>query len=303
VLATPAHRTRPGDRTRRLRQHGHMTGSPYTDLSRPPLREGVLSRGLVVPDGLWTQVRVVAETGSTNADLAEAARTGAGEGLVLIAERQRAGRGRLDRSWQAPERSAITMSVLLRPPVPTARLGWLPLLAGVALVDAIDRVGGVEAHLKWPNDLLLGLGAGGFGKAAGILAEAVDGAVVLGLGLNVSQRADELPPPSDPRAYPPTSLALAGGPTDRVPLVRATLRSVEHWYARWRDAGGDPDASGLRAAYRSHCVTIGLDVAVSLPGGGELVGNATDVDADGRLVVMAGDGVHTLAAGDVRHIR
>src|SRR5262245_58214570 len=168
-----------------------MTGSPYTDLSRPPLRGAVLSRGLVVPDGLWTEVRVVAETGSTNADLAEAARSGADEGRVLIAERQRAGRGRLDRSWQAPARAAITMSVLLRPPVPPARLGWLPLLAGVALVSAIERVDRVEAHLKWPNDLLLGSSARGFGKAAGILAEAVDGAVVLGIGLNVSQRADE----------------------------------------------------------------------------------------------------------------
>ena len=116
-----------------------MTGSPYTDLSRPPLRETVLSRGLVVPDGLWTEVRVVAETGSTNADLAEEARSGGGEGVVLIAERQRAGRGRLNRSWQAPERAAITMSVLLRPSVTPSRLGWLPLLAGVALVSAIGR--------------------------------------------------------------------------------------------------------------------------------------------------------------------
>jgi BirA family biotin operon repressor/biotin-[acetyl-CoA-carboxylase] ligase len=285
-----------------------MTGSPYADLSRPPLREAVLSRGLLVPDGLWTEVRVVAETGSTNADLAEAARTGAGEGLVLIAERQRAGRGRLDRSWQAPERAAITMSVLLRPPVPPARLGWLPLLAGVALVSAIERVDRVEARLKWPNDLLLGLplsgggSGGGFGKAAGILAEAVDGFVVLGIGLNVSQRADELPPPSDPRAYAPTSLALAGGASDRVPLVRATLRALEDWYGRWCAAAGDPDACGLRAAYRSHCVTIGRDVEVSLPAG-DLAGTATDIDTDGRLLVMAPDGVHTVAAGDVRHVR
>ena len=204
------------------------------------------------------------------------------------------------------------MSVLLRPPVPPARLGWLPLLAGVALVSAIDRVDRVEARLKWPNDLLLGLppsggsssgsSDGGFGKAAGILAEAVDGAVVLGIGLNVSQRADELPPPADPRAYPPTSLALAGGASDRVPLVRATLRALEDWYGRWCAAAGDPDACGLRAAYRSHCVTIGRDVEVSLPAG-DLVGRATDIDADGRLLVMAADGVHTVAAGDVRHVR
>jgi len=280
-----------------------MTGSPYTDLSRPPLREAVLSRGLVVSDGLWTEVRVVAETGSTNADLAEAARSGAGQGLVLIAERQRAGRGRLDRSCQAPERAAITMSVLLRPPVPPSRLGWLPLLAGVALVSAIDRVDRVGAHLKWPNDLLLALPSPlGYGKAAGILAEAANGAVVVGMGLNVSQRADELPPPSDPRAYPPTSLGLAGAATDRVPLVRAILRALEDWYGRWCDASGDPDACGLREAYRSHCVTIGREVEVSLPSG-DITGTATDIDEDGRLLVVASDGVHTLAAGDVRHVR
>jgi BirA family transcriptional regulator, biotin operon repressor / biotin---[acetyl-CoA-carboxylase] ligase len=278
-----------------------MSGSPYSDLSRPPLREPVLSRGLV--GGLWTAVRIVTETGSTNADLAKAAREGAAEGLVLIAERQNAGRGRLDRTWQAPARAAITMSILLRPPVPAARFAWLPLLTGVALVSAVDRVGSVAAALKWPNDLLLPMPGADYGKAAGILAEAVDGAVVVGVGLNVSQRADELPPPSDPAAFPPTSLAVAGGPIDRVPLVRATLRAIEDWYLRLCAAQGDPDASGLRAAYRSHCVTIGREVAVSLPGGGRLNGVAADVDSDGRLLVTAEDGVHALAAGDVRHVR
>jgi BirA family biotin operon repressor/biotin-[acetyl-CoA-carboxylase] ligase len=281
-----------------------MSGSPYSDLSRPPLRETVLSRGLV--GGVWTEVRVVPETGSTNADLAQAARNGAPEGQVLIAERQSAGRGRLDRTWQAPARAAITMSVLLRPPLPAARFAWLPLLTGVALVSALDRVGSVPAVLKWPNDLLLpspgGSGAD-YGKAAGILAEAVDGAVVIGVGLNVSQHLDELPPHSDATAFPPTSLALAGGPTDRVPLVRATLRAIEHWYERLCRADGDPDACGLRAAYRSHCLTIGREVTVSLPGGGQLNGVAADVDSDGRLLVTAADGVHALAAGDVRHVR
>jgi BirA family biotin operon repressor/biotin-[acetyl-CoA-carboxylase] ligase len=195
------------------------------------------------------------------------------------------------------------MSVLLRPPVPLARLGWLPLLAGVAVVAGVNRVGGAEAALKWPNDVLLRLPTGGYGKVAGILAEAAGGAVVVGIGLNVSQRADELPPASDPAAFPPTSLGLAGAPTDRVPLVRATLRALEHWYGLWRDADGDPDACGLRSAYRSHCVTIGQDVYVSLPGGEQVGGQACDVDSDGRLVMSGTDGIRTLAAGDVHHVR
>lgn len=280
-------------------------GSPYTDLDRPPLREPVLRRGLVGV-GLWTQLRVVAETGSTNADLAAAAHDGAAEGEVLIAESQRAGRGRLDRAWHTPPRAAVMLSVLLRPALAPARLGWLPLLAGVALAEAVNRVSTVEAALKWPNDLLVRPEGGEYGKCAGILAEAVSGdppAVVLGLGLNVSQRADELPAPSDPRAFPPTSLALAGGATDRVPLVRAVLRSLQSWYERFTEAGGDADACGLRESYRSICVTIGREVSVSLPAGDPVEGHATDVDPDGRLLVVTTDGVRTLAAGDVRHVR
>src|SRR5262245_33528909 len=137
--------------------------SPYADLSRPPLQAAPLRRALV--GRLWTDVRVVTETGSTNADLVAAARTGAAEGLVLVAESQTAGRGRFDRVWQAPPRSSLTLSVLLRPSVSPARLGWLPLLTGVALAESVGRIAVVDAALKWPNDLLLD----GRRKVAGIL--------------------------------------------------------------------------------------------------------------------------------------
>jgi len=261
-------------------------GNPYTDLDRPPLREAALRRALLVPDGLWTDLRVVAETGSTNADVAKEAKNGSAEGLVLVAERQTAGRGRLGRVWQSPPRAGIALSVLLRPAVDPVRYGWVPLLAGVALVEAVRRVAQVDAVLKWPNDLLVGER-----KCAGILAEAVppDG-VVVGLGLNTTLRADELPRPDT------TSLALAGArATDRDPLVREILRSLERWYRRWSD--GDADA--VREAYLFHCGTLGRVVTVQLPGGEEVRGTAESVDADGRLVV---DG-RALAAGDVTHVR
>jgi BirA family biotin operon repressor/biotin-[acetyl-CoA-carboxylase] ligase len=267
--------------------------SPYTDLDRPPLREAGLRRALLVPGGLWTDLRVVAETGSTNADVVAAARQGAAEGLVLVAERQTAGRGRLDRVWESPARAGITVSVLLRPAgIDPSRFGWLPLLGGVAVAEAVRRVGEVDAVLKWPNDLMIG-----DRKCAGILAEAVtvpETGVVLGIGLNTTLREHELP-----RADA-TSLALAGAAcTDRDPLLRALLRALETWYRRWRDAGGDAEASGLREAYAFHCATLGRDVRVVLPGGGELRGRAESVDADGRIVV---DG-QALAAGDVAHVR
>ncbi|GAA1787336.1 biotin--[acetyl-CoA-carboxylase] ligase [Luedemannella flava] len=288
-----------------------MADSPYTDLDRPPLHEAALRRALIVGD-LWTDVRVVARTGSTNADVASAGRDGAPEGLVIVAEQQDAGRGRLGRTWVSPPRAGLAVSVLLRPAAPIARWGWLPLLAGVALAEAVGRVGVVDAVLKWPNDLLVrsatasDLVGPGYGKCAGLLAEMVPGgAVVLGIGLNVHQRVDELPPPAELGALPPVSLALAGALcTDRDPLLRALLRSLATWYSRWSAADGDPVASGVREAYLRGCVTLGADVRVSLPDGATVAGRASDVDLDGRLVVVDATGDRrAVAAGDVRHVR
>ncbi|KXK61788.1 biotin--acetyl-CoA-carboxylase ligase [Micromonospora rosaria] len=291
-----------------------MPGSPYTDLDRPPLSAARLRRALVAPHGPWRQLDLRTETGSTNADAAEAARAGAAEGLVVVAERQTDGRGRRGRVWQSPARAGIAASVLLRPgeavaergwrPVPATGYGWLPLLAGVALVEAVGRLAELDAGLKWPNDLLVE-GA----KCAGVLAEAVPPdqpgpppAVVLGIGLNVTLRADELP--TNPTGLPATSLHLAGAAaTDRDPLLRALLRAVAAWYDRWRAAGGDAVASGLRDAYLDSCLTVGRPVRVLLPGGGEVTGDATGVDADGHLVVATAAGPRHLAAGDVLHLR
>jgi BirA family biotin operon repressor/biotin-[acetyl-CoA-carboxylase] ligase len=228
-----------------------------------------------------------------------------------VAEQQSAGRGRLGRVWLAPARAGLTFSVLLRPAVRAARLGWLPLLAGVALAEAVGRVAVVEAALKWPNDLLVESpdGAGTYAKCAGLLAEAVPNggdatAVVLGIGLNVGQRADELPPAAS-GGLPATSLALAGaGAIDRDPLLRAILRTLAVWLDRWEAAGGDPAASGVGSAYRSACRTLGIQVRIELPDGRVLAGLASDVDGDGRLVVVGPDGAHHhLAAGDLTHLR
>jgi len=265
---------------------------PYSDLDRPPLSEGRLRKALVVPDGLWTDLRIVAETASTNADLVAAARAGAPEGTVLVAEQQTGGRGRLDRQWVSPPRAGLTFSVLLRPAVPPARYGWLPLLAGVALAEAVRRIAELDAELKWPNDLLAG-----DRKIAGILAEGVpDGAVVVGIGLNTTLRANELPVPQA------GSLALAGAAcSDRDPLLRAILRGLARWYQAFQ---ADPAGSGLREAYALHCGTLGRDVRVHLPGGRHLDGRAEGVDADGRLLVVPVDGHPTaVAAGDVVHLR
>jgi BirA family biotin operon repressor/biotin-[acetyl-CoA-carboxylase] ligase len=286
----------------------------YSDLSRPPLREPPLRRALVAPGSLWHSIRIVAETGSTNADAVAAAQAAEPEGLVIVAESQSAGRGRLDRQWVAPPQSSIMVSVLLRPDFPATRWGWLPLLAGVAVVEAVGGIAVVDARLKWPNDVLI-RSAGlrppvddpmwGYGKGAGILAEAVPevAAVVLGIGLNVSQGADELPEPVL-GGFAPTSLALVGAVrTDRDPLLRGILRSIADWYRRLGEARGDPDASGLRTAYLGLCTTVGSEVVVALPGGESVTGRVSDVDSEGRLGVATPAGLRSLAAGDVQHVR
>lgn len=287
-----------------------MASSPYTDLDRPPLGERALQRALIVPGGFWQQLDVRAETGSTNADAAAAGQAGAAEGLVVVAERQVAGRGRRDRQWVSPPRAGLTLSFLLRPgaadaergwaPAPQRSWGWLPLLAGVALRETVERLAEVEAALKWPNDLLLSTGPGE-AKAAGILAEVSGDAVVVGIGLNVTTRADELP---ETTGLPATSLQLAGATaTDRDPLLRALLRSVARWYAGWREAGGDAEMCGLLAAYQRDCATIGREVRVLLPNATEFTGTATTVDSDGQLVVRTSDGERRVSAGDVLHVR
>lgn len=264
---------------------------------RPPLRAPGLPAG-----GLWTALRVVEETGSTNADVAAAAAAGAAEGLVLVAEHQHTGRGRLGRGWSSPPRAGLTVSFLLRPgpAVPAARFGWLPLLAGVALTRAVRRLAGLEASLKWPNDLLVEAR-----KCGGILVElAGDGAVVVGIGLNVAQTEAELPPVA-PGAPPATSLALASaGSVDRGRLLQGLLGELEQWYVAWRDAAGDAGACGLHTAYVSDCATIGKAVRALLPDGTEIAGTATAVDAEGRLVLSPDTGgVRVIAAGDVVHVR
>ncbi|MFI5995185.1 biotin--[acetyl-CoA-carboxylase] ligase [Streptomyces sp. NPDC051362] len=273
----------------------------WSDLGRPPLNGTALRRALVRDDGLWTDVQVVQRTGSTNTDLAGlVVKENADEGVILVAEEQNAGRGRLDRRWTAPARSGLFFSVVLKPAgVPVERWGWLPLLTGVAVATALSRTAGVDTALKWPNDLLVTVD-GEERKAGGILAERAGAdAVVVGIGINVTLRAEELPVPGA------GSLALAGATTtDRDTVLRAVLRSLEEWYRRWRDASGDPAASGLQEAYAAGCATLGRVVRAELPGGRSIVGEAVAVDGDGRIVIGTEDGVQEpVGAGDVIHLR
>ena len=270
-----------------------------------PIDRKALDVTAVPADGMWRAIESVARTGSTNADLLTRARQGEPEGLVLAAEEQTAGRGRMGRDWLSPPGASLTFSMLIRPAaVPVPRRGWLPLLAGMAVVAAVRGTAGTEARLKWPNDVL----ADG-GKLAGILAEATGDAVVIGIGINVSTRPDELPPPG-PGALPATSLRIQGARRlEREPLLTAILLAFERRYQGWRAARGNPAA--LREEYKTMCETLERQVRVERPGGQVLSGEAVDVDSDGRLLVLvspagavrAGRAVVPVAAGDVVHVR
>ena len=267
--------------------------------ARAPLDAAALRSRAVRPGGLWREIEVVESTGSTNADLLARALRGEPEGTVLAAEEQRAGRGRMGRTWTSPPRAALTFSLLLKPAVPPARLGWLPLLTGVAVAAAVTKATGVETGLKWPNDLLAA-----DAKLAGILAEAAGDAVVVGIGLNVSTEPAEFPSPR-PGALPATSLRAAGATApSREDILLAILEGFERWYRAWQQAGGDPDRSGLRPDYIRLSATIGRTIRAELPGGQALSGSAVGVDSDGRLLVLLSSGSEVaVAAGDVVHLR
>lgn len=276
-----------------------VTGDP------DPIERGTLVAELVDADSLWTRIEVVDETGSTNADLAAAAREGAPVGSVLLADHQSAGRGRLGRTWTAPPGTGIAMSVLVRPSVSLERWTWLPLLAGLAVSDGIRQEADLPADLKWPNDVLV-LGR----KVCGVLAERVETpsgpAVVIGMGLNVHLTAEQLPvPTATSLALVLDELGLGAFPLHRTSLVSTILRSLERILARWEEVADVPDlgADALSLAYRERCATIGREVRISLSDGNAVDGVARDVDAAGRLVLETADGPRTFAVGDVVHLR
>jgi BirA family biotin operon repressor/biotin-[acetyl-CoA-carboxylase] ligase len=207
---------------------------------------------------------------------------------VLLAEHQTAGRGRSGRSWSATPRSQLTLSVGVgAADVATATWGRLPLAAGLAVVDTV-KAAGVEAVLKWPNDVLAG-----DGKLAGILAEVAGQAIVVGIGLNTTLRGDEV---GEPGVISLVDLGVAE--PDRTLLAQELLRRLGDRVGGWRS--GD---EGLMADYRAGCTTIGSSVRAILPGGREVVGTARSVDDEGRLHIDTDHDVVAVSAGDVMHLR
>ena len=258
------------------------------------LRAATLRAALVTAGSPWAGVEHHLSIGSTNARAAELA----APWQVVVADHQSSGRGRMRRTWEAPPGAGVAVSATV--PMPGAGAGWLPLLTGVAVLEAITATTGLAGHLKWPNDVLLD--ADQHRKVCGILCEVAPGGVlVIGAGINLTQSRAELPVPTA------TSLRLAGAEVgaevevEVTTLVTAYLTRLADLYAAL--AAGGPRAQVVRAAYRRRCATIGQEVSISRPAGPAVVGAAIEVDDDGRLVVETAGERRAWAAGDVVHVR
>ncbi len=264
---------------------------------------------------------------------------------VLATDTQTAGRGRLDRVWSTPPGSALAVSVLVRhdggfgavdpgranadagPATPDPgranadprRLGWLPLVAGVAMTRAVRALGVAGAALKWPNDVLVETGPAP-GKLSGILTELTPHGVVVGAGLNLTAQVDELPVPTAtslalqgvpaaaataPAATAPAATAPAGTTSAAVAdeALAAYLGQLWPLIERWR---AEPEPARLRALVEPELSTLGRAVRVDRPGQPVLIGSASGLDDDGRLLVRPADtslAMLAVAAGDVTHLR
>ncbi len=261
------------------------------------------SGGYPLAAAVSPRVQVAVTTDSTNADVVRHVTTAPDEWphlSLLLTTDQRAGRGRLDRTWVTPPGSALALSVVVRvPEIPPAARGWVPLVAGAAMTRAIaaQLVGTAHAaRLKWPNDVLIdGM------KVCGILAEVVPGhpdAVVIGSGVNTRMASVDLPVPTA------TSFAALGRTCDDDRLIADYLTALDEQLTALAAAGGDAAAAGVLAEVEALCGTLGSEVAVSLPDGETLRGRAQRIDPDGRLVVVQdGEFESVVSAGDVVHVR
>jgi BirA family biotin operon repressor/biotin-[acetyl-CoA-carboxylase] ligase len=222
---------------------------------------------------------------------------GAPEGIVVVADHQTAGRGRQGRTWEAPPRSSLLLSVLLRPPATVRDL--CTMAVAVAATDAIAQVAGLTTKLKWPNDLVWpGDGSERDRKLAGVLAESDGDAVVVGIGINVDWPADL---PAELRSVAIAANHVMGEPVDREDLLIALL---QHLDLRYTPLKASNDRGPLLDAWRERSATIGTHVRAELGGDRVLHGKAVDITEAGYLVVEADDGQrHELAVGDVIHVR
>jgi BirA family biotin operon repressor/biotin-[acetyl-CoA-carboxylase] ligase len=277
-------------------------GADAGSASRAPLTRELLSP--LVEAGVLSSVAVVLEAGSTNTELLGAIAVEPAHWPHLsafVADHQSAGRGRAGRAWETPAGAALTVSFVVRPQgIGRSSWGWAPLVAGLATVRAL-RSWGVDAWVKWPNDVIVQTGDadlpgwGRWRKCVGILCESVpdQDAVIAGVGVNVSQVPDEFPVPHA------ASLAMIGALTlDRVEILRSLAKELADAVAAWES---DDASAPITHEVSAVCASIGWDVTVDVPSGPPVAGTVIGLSDEGGLVIQTPSGQRrTVLAGDVR---
>jgi BirA family transcriptional regulator, biotin operon repressor / biotin---[acetyl-CoA-carboxylase] ligase len=248
--------------------------------------------------GRFDQIEWVAETGSTNADLVARAGGPSWSDVVLVADHQTAGRGRLARQWVAPPAENLLVSVLTTPRCDPGRWPLVTTAMGIAAAEVADAFGVAQVGLRWPNDVIVGGAAPG--KLAGVLAELVldagaPSAVVVGVGLNVGW-----PVADDARASlgATSMVACTDAPVDRGAVLAALM---DRFAAVLAVVESDP--AQLRELHLARSVTVGRVVRIARPDSTQIEGEAVDIDESGRIVVRLDGRHHAFSAGDVTHLR
>jgi BirA family biotin operon repressor/biotin-[acetyl-CoA-carboxylase] ligase len=238
----------------------------------------------------------VEATGSTNDDLMALGDAGAPAWTVLVAGHQTAGRGRMGRSWEAPPGSSLLLSVLLRPTIEPSRAPLLSLFAATTMAQAIEDTAGVGAACEWPNDLLTRAGF----KLGGVLLDSqIAGGevlhIVIGVGVNMTQTADDFP---RNLRLPASSLSIEGGSARPEELLRSFLYRLHdrleldaHYFAPW-----------VVSTYRQRCATIGRTVRATTVDGAIIEGEASDIGPNGELIVTTATGDVSVASGEVERL-
>lgn len=249
---------------------------------------------------LVSRLEYVDSTGSTNTDLVGHSKDAVAwpDLSVLCAAEQTGGKGRAGRVWESRAGQSLAVSILVRPKsIPADRLGWLPILGGLAMAKAVASVlPDKSVGFKWPNDVLVD-----DQKISGVLSEVTGDltAVVIGAGLNLRQTKEQLP------IAEATSLELEGATVSFESALHMYLKEFTRLYQSFVSHRGDPDLSGLREDATAHCVTVGRRVRAILPNESVIEGKAIQIDSSGRLMISV-DGeeqLHLISAGDILHLR
>ena len=271
-------------------------GNSVTEIfkNRAPLDAQLLEQELLLRQCLWQNAIVKDEVTSTNDIARELVASNIEEGTFVLANFQTKGRGRQNRSWEAPKNSSIFISIVLKPNS-EKNLGWIPLLVGLALHKALEAETRKDIKIKWPNDLVLVENSQEF-KFAGILVERIKNQVIVGVGINFDQEKEELPVSNA------SSLKqILQSSMTKESVIAAFLTELSARWLEENNATTWPTPSLVRD-YKTNCITLNKKITAQLPGGEVINAQAVDISQTGELVVKTDDGTRSLSSADIHLI-